>query len=78
MRRCGPGDVLVVPSWIAEAVLEHKEAENYVKEKIRSEVPGPPVPAETGCVRGAAPRQEPAGHTLDRCRTLPRAIRAER
>ncbi len=36
MGRCGPGDVLVVPSWNAEAVLQHKEAENYVKEKIRS------------------------------------------
>ena len=44
-----PGDVmvgdndgvLVVPSWMAEAVLEwaleHEEAENYVKQKIRSE-----------------------------------------
>ena len=33
--------VLVVPSWMAEAVLEwaleHEEAENYVKQKIRSE-----------------------------------------
>lgn len=49
-----PGDVmvgdndgvLVVPSWMAEAVLEwaveHEDAENYVKEKIRAErvVPG--------------------------------------
>ena len=44
-----PGDVLVgdndgvlvVPSWMAEAVLEwaveHEDAENYVKEKIRAE-----------------------------------------
>ena len=44
-----PGDVmvgdndgvLVVPSWMAEAVLEwaleHEDAENYVKQKIRSE-----------------------------------------
>ena len=44
-----PGDVmvgdndgvLVVPSWMAEAVLEwaleHEEAENYVKRKIRAE-----------------------------------------
>lgn len=56
-----PGDVmvgdndgvLVVPSWMAEAVLEwaleHEEAENYVKQKIRSEgvCPGryyPPSP----------------------------------
>ncbi len=56
-----PGDVmvgdndgvLVVPSWMAEAVLEwaleHEEAENYVKQRIRSEgvCPGryyPPSP----------------------------------
>ena len=56
-----PGDVmvgdndgvLVVPSWMAEAVLEwaitHEGVENYIKEKIRSEkvVPGkyyPPSP----------------------------------
>ena len=38
----GDGDgVLVVPSWMAEAVLEwadvHEGAENYIKEKIRAE-----------------------------------------
>jgi len=38
----GDGDgMLVVPSWMAEAVLEwaieHEEVENYVKEKIRAE-----------------------------------------
>ena len=56
-----PGDVMVgdddgvivVPSWMAEAVLdhatEHEEVENYIKEKIRAEgvAPGkyyPPQP----------------------------------
>ena len=33
--------VLVVPSWMAEAALEHaiehEEAENYIKEKIKAE-----------------------------------------
>ena len=58
-----PGDVmvgdndgvLVVPSWMAEAVLEwaleHEEAENYVKQKIRAERVSPgryyPVTEET-------------------------------
>ncbi len=58
-----PGDVLVgdndgvlvVPSWMAEAVLEwaveHEDAENYVKEKIRAEGVAPgryyPPTAET-------------------------------
>ena len=49
-RRSGPSGgrdggrqrrVLVVPSWMAEAVLEwaleHENAENYAKEKIRAE-----------------------------------------
>ena len=68
-----PGDVLVgdndgvlvVPSWMAEAVLEwaveHEDAENYVKEKIRAEgvAPGryyPPTDetiAEMHRVRGS-------------------------
>ena len=67
-----PGDVmvgdndgvLVVPSWMAEAALEwaleHENAENYVKEKIRAErvIPGkyyPPTPeliAEMHRVKG--------------------------
>ena len=58
-----PGDVmvgdndgvLVVPSWMAEAVMEwaveHEEAENYVKQKIRAEGVSPgryyPVTEET-------------------------------
>ena len=68
-----PGDVmvgdndgvLVVPSWMAEAVLEwaieHEEAEKLrqAEDPRGRRVPGPLLPAEPGGVRGAAPRQGP-------------------